>query len=90
MRVLGILMTHSGGNNAAGKYDEVNDELRQRVWNWGIYSLINFLQDCQHQAQQRCIPLQCQVSDVHWVNSLVMIVKHEKPVQGNSAQNKVL
>ena len=29
-------MTHSGGNNAAGKYDEVNDELRQRVWNWGI------------------------------------------------------
>ena len=34
--VSGILMTHSGGNNAAGKYDEVNDELRQRVWNWGI------------------------------------------------------
>ena len=90
VRVSGILMTHSGGNNAAGKYLEANDGLRRRACYWGIKSLINFLQDCQHQAQQRCIPLQCQVSDVHWVNSLVMIVKHEKPVQGDSAQNKVL
>ena len=80
-------MTHTGGNNAAGKCDEVNDGLKQRVWNWGIKSLINFLRDCQHRAVLHPAPMpsvRCSL-----VHSWAMIVKHEGG-RSQSAQHKVL